>query len=137
ALFQRRIDIAACDLLRHAADLGDDGARETADAEFQASEIIHRLDLFPEPAAHLGACASGRNADALVFFQEVVEQFGAATELQPARRKPPLYFRIRLRNRRCRNRARGETDAADFQEITTFHFASPLCFCDADQRTTI
>jgi hypothetical protein len=33
-----------------------------------------------------------------------------------------------LRNRRRCNRTRGKTDAADLQEITTFHILLPLCF---------
>jgi hypothetical protein len=61
------------------------------------------------------------------------EIFAAAVEriegLRPTRRQPPLYFWIRLRNRRRCNRTRGETDATDLQEITTLHFASPPCFC--------
>src|SRR4029453_15501344 len=88
ALFQCRGDVAPRDLLRYAADLGDDGAGESADPEFQATEIIHRLDLFPEPAAHLGAGATGGDADALVVLQEVVEQFSATAETQPGDMRP-------------------------------------------------
>src|SRR5204863_2546109 len=73
ALFQRRIDVAAGDLLRHAADLGDDGAGKTADPEFEPAEVIHRFDFLPEPAAHLGAGRAGRNADAAILLQEIVE----------------------------------------------------------------
>jgi hypothetical protein len=65
----------------HATDLRNDGAGETANAEFEALEIFHRLDFLPEPAAHLGARAAGRNTDGVKFLQEVVEQFCAAAKM--------------------------------------------------------
>src|SRR4029077_9071086 len=83
AFLQRRIDIAAGDLLRHAADLGDDGSGEAADAEFQSLETRDRLDLFPDPAAHLGTGAASRNAEAIVLLEEVIEQILPATPRQP------------------------------------------------------
>src|SRR3954447_8474609 len=210
-LLERRIDVARRDLLRHTADPSDDGAGKSADAEFQAFEILGRLDLLAEPAAHLRTGAAGRNAVAVVFLEQVVEHVLAAAEIQPcdmlagveaerqrsaegkrrvlapviikrgiayldgavrngvehlqpghqfaggkrlnleavvgyfgdalakifatpvkrierfrpAGRVSPLELRHRLRNRRRGNRAGGETDAACFQKITTFHALPP------------
>src|SRR3954447_7284018 len=55
ALFQRRIDVAAGELLRHDADLLQNLSGDAADAEFEARHIRDRLDLLAEPTTHLGA----------------------------------------------------------------------------------
>ncbi len=61
ALFQRRIDVAAGELLRHDADLFEDLAGETGNAHLQALEVVQRVDFLAEPAAHLHAgIAAGR-----------------------------------------------------------------------------
>src|SRR5882724_5242953 len=73
AFLQRRVDIPTCDLLRYAADLRNDGAGETANAEFETFEVFDRFDFLAEPAAHLRAGAAGWNAYAVVFFQQIVE----------------------------------------------------------------
>ena len=182
---------------------------------FRPLKSVHGLDLFPEPAAHLGARAAGRKTDALILLQEIVQHIHAAAEpqpgdmrarveterqrcaereggvlapvviergvahfdgavrdgvehlqarhdfaggerldlelvvgeigdalaeifaaavervegLRPACRHPPLYFRVRLCNRRRGYRSRGQTDAANLQEITTLHFSFPSAFC--------
>ena len=43
ALLQRRIDVAAGELLRHDAELGEDRAGKAADAELEALEVVDRL----------------------------------------------------------------------------------------------
>ena len=55
ALFERRIDVATGDLLRHDAELLDDLAGEAPDAHLQALHVGDRLDFLAEPAAHLHA----------------------------------------------------------------------------------
>ena len=55
AAFQRRIDVAAGDLLRHGAELGHHLAAETGGAHLEAVEIGRRLQLLAEPAEHLAA----------------------------------------------------------------------------------
>jgi hypothetical protein len=60
ALFQRRIDVAGGDLLRHHAELLQHPAGKSADAEFQALEIVDGVDLLAEPAAHLAGGVAGQ-----------------------------------------------------------------------------
>ena len=55
AALQRRIDVAGRDLLRHDAELRQHLAAEAADAELEALQVIDRVDLLAEEAAHLGA----------------------------------------------------------------------------------
>src|SRR5262249_12015135 len=55
ALLQRRIDIAAGDLLRHHTERLQRLAGPAADAEFEPLEIIDGLDLLAKPATHLRA----------------------------------------------------------------------------------
>ena len=61
ALFQRRIDVAAGKLLRHAAELLHDAAGKAADAEFQPLQIVDGVDLLAEPAAHLTSGVAGKS----------------------------------------------------------------------------
>ena len=63
ALFQRRIDVAAGDLLRHDAELLDHLAGKAADAHLEALEVGDRVDLLAEPAAHLHAGIAAGTAD--------------------------------------------------------------------------
>ena len=92
ALLQRRIDIAARDLLRHDAELGHHPTAEAGRAHFEALEIGHRLELLAEPAEHLAAglpAGQGHHAEAVV---DLVHQLAAVAEQQPgvvlARREP-------------------------------------------------
>src|SRR6185437_17017393 len=78
ALLQRRIDVAAGELLRHDADLLQNLARDTADAEFQSREIGDGLDLLAKPAAHLGAGVAAGKADHGKLLEELVAEFLAA-----------------------------------------------------------
>src|ERR1035441_10601038 len=62
ALLQRRIDIAAGNLLRDSAALLQVLAVPAADAHFYAFHVFDGLDLLAEPAAHLGAGVAAGNA---------------------------------------------------------------------------
>src|SRR5260370_7106716 len=53
ALLERRKDIATRKLLRNYTQLRQDAPGKTADAELQASHIIQRLYLLPQPPPHL------------------------------------------------------------------------------------
>lgn len=55
AFFQRRIDIAAGDLLRDHAELFHHLAGKTGNAHLHALEIVDGVDFLAEPTAHLGA----------------------------------------------------------------------------------
>src|SRR6185312_5371802 len=82
ALLERRIDVAAGDLLRHAAELLQDLAGPAADAHLQALEIVDRVDLLAVPAAHLTAGVAGEQALDVVLLVELVEH-GVAAALGP------------------------------------------------------
>src|SRR5205085_11091908 len=83
ALLQRRIDVAAGQLLRHGAQSGQDRSGKAADPELQALEIGGRLDFAAIPAAHLGPGVAGRNAEAIEVLQYFVEELVAARMVQP------------------------------------------------------
>src|ERR1700722_17068187 len=83
ALLQRRIDVAAADLLRHAAELRQHLAGEPADAEFQALEVGDGPDLAAEPTAHLAARIAGDEGDAVVLGGELVHQLAAVGGVEP------------------------------------------------------
>jgi len=78
ALLQRRIDVAAGDLLRNHAELAHDAAGEAADPHLEAFEIVGRLDFAAEPAAHLRAGVADRQVVDVVALVELVEQVVAA-----------------------------------------------------------
>jgi hypothetical protein len=83
ALLQRRIDVAAGDLLRHDAELGEHLAGDAGDAHLQALQVGDGLDLLAEPAAHLGARVAGRHRVDVVLLVELVEELVAAALEQP------------------------------------------------------
>ncbi len=83
ALLERRIDVAAGDLLRHHAELRHDLAGEAADAQLQALQVVDRLDLLAEPAAHLGAGMAHQEGGHLVFLVELAHQLEPAAEIDP------------------------------------------------------
>src|SRR5581483_4391250 len=78
AFFQRRIDVAAGELLRHDAELLHNLSGKTADAEFQAVQIGDRLDLLAEPAAHLATGVASEDRDHVIALVELVEHLLAA-----------------------------------------------------------
>ena len=57
--FQRGIDVATGELLRHATELLHDAPGKAANAEFQSLEIGDGIDLLAEPAAHLTTGIAG------------------------------------------------------------------------------
>src|SRR5262245_26053948 len=83
ALFERRIDVAAGELLRHHADLLQHLAGDSADAHLQAREIGNRLDLLAEPAAHLRAGVAAGEADHTELLEELVAERIAAALIPP------------------------------------------------------
>src|SRR6202011_660390 len=74
SFLQRRVNVTACDLLRHHAELLQGLAGPAADAKFQPFEIIDGLDLLAEPAAHLRAGIPGDEAVGVEFFAELIHQ---------------------------------------------------------------
>ena len=83
ALFERRIDVAAGELLRHDAELLHDAAGKAADAHLQPLQIVDGLDLLAEPAAHLAAGIAGQKRRDVVALVELVEQLPAAAQHVP------------------------------------------------------
>ena len=83
ALLQRRIDVAAGDLLRHHAELLQRLAGPAADAELETLEIIDGLDLLAEPAAHLAAGIAAKQRIDIGLLVELVHQLGAVAVVEP------------------------------------------------------
>ncbi len=83
ALFQRRIDIAAGDLLRHDAKLFNHLAGQTGNAHLHALEIVDGVDFLAEPAAHLHAGIAGNHAIELVLGVKLVQQRVAVALIEP------------------------------------------------------
>ena len=102
ALLQRRIDVAAGDLLRYHADLLQHLAGDAADAELEAGEIGDCLDLLAEPAAHLGAGIAGGEADHAMLLEELVAKLHAAALVPPG----VLLARIEAERHRSEDRKR-------------------------------
>src|SRR5581483_11465805 len=75
-------------LLRHHADALQDQTGKSADTEFEALEIIARVDLLADTAAHLRAGISGGKADAVVVIEQTVEQLLAAAVADPGDHLP-------------------------------------------------
>src|SRR4029079_9920821 len=104
SFFQRRIDVPSCDLLRHNAEPLQDEAGKPAHTEFEALEIVERVDLPAEPASHLRPGAAERNANEVVFLVEVGQHLAAASVIEPsielalihAERKPCLEHESRV-----------------------------------------
>ena len=88
SLLERLVDLAAGDVLRHAAHALDDLAGEAADAELQALEVGGGLDLLAIPAAHLGAGVSAREIDDVVGLVEIAHQRQAVAVVHPRRHLP-------------------------------------------------
>src|SRR5664280_1069383 len=101
ALFQRRIDVAAGDLLRNRTELLQHAPGESADAEFQTLEIVNGIDLLAEPAAHLAAGIAREQSNLIVLLVKLVEHFLAATQREPAL----VQTRVRAK---CHRSAEGE-----------------------------
>jgi hypothetical protein len=85
ALFQRLVDLAAGDVLRHAAHALEHLAAEAADAHLQALDVGHRLDFLAVPAAHLGAGVAHREIHDVVVGVELAHQLQAVAFVLPGR----------------------------------------------------
>src|SRR6185503_12642751 len=83
SLFERRIDVAARNLLRNHAELLQRQSAGAADAHLQALEVGRRLDLLAEEAAHLRAGVAGREIDDVVVLEELAHQIHAAAVVHP------------------------------------------------------
>src|SRR6185369_897519 len=83
AFFQRRIDIAAGNLLWHATELLQHPARETADTHLETFKIVDRIDFLPEPSAHLATRVADKQRVHVIFLVKLVEHFFAAAERVP------------------------------------------------------
>ncbi|MPL88594.1 hypothetical protein SDC9_34620 [bioreactor metagenome] len=83
ALFERGIDVAAGDLLRHHAELRHHLTGEAADPHLQPLQIFERVDFLAEPAAHLHAGIAAREADQPLLREELVIELDAAAEVVP------------------------------------------------------
>src|SRR5690606_35376030 len=83
ALLERRINVAARELLRHNPQFREDGAGKSGNPELQALEVVDRVDLLAEPAAHLGAGIAGREGDEVVLLEEVVEEIDPTQLVHP------------------------------------------------------
>ncbi len=103
ALFQRRIDIAAGDLLRHDAQLGERQAAGSADAHLQPLQVRHLVDGLPEPAAHLAAGVARRELDDVVLLEELAHQLEAPAVIHPG----VLLARVQSERDRTGKRERG------------------------------
>jgi len=83
AAFQRGIDIASANLLRHNAKAAQNIAGKATHAEFQAAQILNRIDFLAEPAAHLaGRAAKGEGPHAKRAI-EIIDQLMAAAIAEP------------------------------------------------------
>ncbi len=83
ALFQRRIDITAGDLLRHDTKLFNHFAGKAGNAHLDAFEIVNRVDLLTEPASHLRSGIARNHAVEVMFGVEFIEQFVAVAFIEP------------------------------------------------------
>src|SRR5262249_52306032 len=83
AFLERRIDVAAGDLLRHHAEPLQSLAGPAADPELEALEIVDRLDLLAEPAAHLRASVAADERVHVELLAELVHQLEAVAVVVP------------------------------------------------------
>src|SRR6266478_8928218 len=56
---------------------------KSTDAELETLEVVDRVDLLAEPAAHLTAGVAGEQGNAIEFLVEFVEHLPAAAEHVP------------------------------------------------------
>ena len=90
ALFERLVDLAAGDVLRHAAHALDHLAREAADAELQALHVGGALDFLAVPAAHLRAGVAAGEVDDVVLGVELAHQLQAVALVHPRGHLPAV-----------------------------------------------
>src|ERR1700733_14824244 len=83
AFFQRGINVAARELLRHDANFLQHLTGNTADAEFQSGKIGNGLDLLAEPAAHLGASVAAGKSDHAELLEELIAKLLTSALIPP------------------------------------------------------
>ena len=83
AFLQRRIDIAAGELLRHHAKLCHRLAGPAADPHFQAVKVADVVDLLAEPAAHLRAGVPHQQTLGIERGAELIDQLLAVAVVEP------------------------------------------------------
>ena len=83
AFFERLVNLATRNILRHTADTLKYLAAEAADAHFQALDVGERLDFLAVPAAHLGTRIATREIDDVVLGIELTHQFQAIAVVHP------------------------------------------------------
>jgi hypothetical protein len=83
ALFKRRIDVAAGELLRNATEFGKRLAGPTADTHLQSAEVGRLLDFLVEPTAHLTAGVAADERICVELLGEVDHQFRAVAVVIP------------------------------------------------------
>ncbi len=90
ALFERRIDIAASNLLGNDAELFHDLAGHAGNAHLKPLQIVDRVDFLAEPAAHLRARIAGRQAIEPLGGVELVHQRVAIALVEPGILQAPV-----------------------------------------------
>src|SRR5207302_10663977 len=80
AFLERRVDVAAGDLLGDRAELLHHAPGKAANTEFETLEVVDSSDFLAEPAAHLTAGVAGQQRDDIVLFIELVEDLFAAAQ---------------------------------------------------------
>ena len=68
----------------HATHTLNHFASKTADAEFQALHVFHRLDFFTVPAAHLSACVAHWEVNHVVLSVKLTHQLAAVAFVHPS-----------------------------------------------------
>src|SRR5690606_27650589 len=69
--------------LRNHAEPREHMSAHPADAELQALEVLDRVDLLTEPAAHLGAGVAHHDAVDIELAERLVDDLPTATEVPP------------------------------------------------------
>src|SRR5262249_13418231 len=83
AAFERRINIGGGDLQRDNAELRQDHAAESADAELESFEVVDRVDLLAVEATHLHADIAAGNGQDSILLEQRADEFEAAAVIHP------------------------------------------------------
>ena len=103
ALLQRRVDVAAGNLLRDDAELCEHASAEARDAHLHAIEVGRRFDLLAKPAERLAAGIAHRHADDAHAVVNFIHEFFAVAKQVPgivlARRQPERHRAVKDQRR--------------------------------------
>ena len=83
AFFERLVNLAAGNVLRHRAHAFEHFAGKAADAHLQTLDVVQRLDFLAVPAAHLRAGVAAWKADDVVLGIELAHQLQAVAFVHP------------------------------------------------------